>query len=156
QMAGDPKVSEADRIGLIEILSQTGKSEEMVPLLLRWLDGAKTDSLRGALLSALQAFADARITQTVLAMYPKMTGSLRGRAQGLLCSRPASALEFLKAVDGGRINPKEVPVDQLQRAVVFKDERVNKLIEKHWGKIGPAAAGEKAARIRAVGHLINT
>src|SRR5262249_27392900 len=143
-----------DRIGLIELLSQTGQPNQMVPLLLGWLASAKSDSLRGALLLALQAFPDSRIPSSVLATYPKMSPGLRSRAQGLLCSRPASALEFLKAVDAGKINAKEVPVDQLQRIVVFKDDRLSKLVENDWGKVGPAAAGEKAARIRAVAHLI--
>ena len=52
--------------------------------------------------------------RAVLDAYPKLSAALRGQAQTLLCSRPASALAFLQAVDAGKINPKEVPLDQLR------------------------------------------
>jgi putative heme-binding domain-containing protein len=36
----------------------------------------------------------------------------------------------------------------------YKDERLTKLIEKHWGKVGPLPAGEKVARINAIRHAL--
>jgi putative heme-binding domain-containing protein len=152
-LAGDAKVPEADRIGLIEALGQAGKPD-CLPVLLRLLAEGKGDNLRGAALSALQPFADDKVTRAVLDAYPKLSGSLRGRAQTLLCSRPVSALAFLQAVDGGKIDPKEVPLDTLRRVVSYKDERLTKIIEKHWGKVGPLPAGEKVARINAIRHAL--
>ena len=75
--------------------------------------------------------------------------------QSLLCSRQASSLEFLKAVDAGRIPPRDVPLDQLRRMALLKDEQIDKLIEKHWGKIAPATAGEKLTQIRNFGGALS-
>jgi putative membrane-bound dehydrogenase-like protein len=153
QIAADPKAAARDRADLIEILGQIGKTE-CVPILLKVFGGPDVDSIRMAALSALQAFPDRQIAETVLTLYPKLSATLRTRAQTLLCSRPASTLDFLKAVDGGRINPKEVPLDQLQRVAMFNQAEINKLLAKHWGKIGGETAGDKQARIRSLTSIL--
>jgi putative membrane-bound dehydrogenase-like protein len=152
-IAADPKAPDADRIGLIEVLGQAGKPQ-CVPVLLRVLAEAKGDNVRGAALAALQPFADDRVIRAVLDVYPKLSAGLRGRAQTLLCSRPASSLALLQAVDAGTIAPKDVPLDQLRRMAGYKDERLTKLLEKHWGKVGPLPAGEKVARVNAIRHAL--
>jgi len=150
----DARVSEKERILLVELLDQVGKAEN-VPLLLDLLATAKTDALRGAVLSALQSFPDARIAERVLALYPRLSPALRTRAQGLLASRPTSALALLQAVDTGRIAPRDVPLDRLQRLTTYKDERLAKLIAKHWGTVAPATAGEKISRIRSINLILS-
>jgi putative membrane-bound dehydrogenase-like protein len=150
----DAKVAEKDRTPLVELLGQVGKADN-VPLLLDLLTAAKTDALRGAVLSALQPFPDERIAKHALALYPRLSSSLRGRAQSLLASRPASGLDLLRAVDAGRIAPREVPLDRLQRLATYKDERITKLIAKHWGTIAPATAGEKISRIRSINLILS-
>src|SRR5262249_37753111 len=133
--------------------SQAGKAE-CVPALLKVFASGKSDAVRGAALAALQPYHDAAITTAVLAEYPKLSAALRGKAQGLLCGRPDSARVFLEAVDAGRVNAKEVPLEQLRRVVAYKDERVKALVEKHWGKVGPLPPGEKVARINAIRHAL--
>jgi putative membrane-bound dehydrogenase-like protein len=150
----DAKVSEGERAALIELLGQVGKSD-CVSLLLDLLAAAKGDALRGAVLSALQTFPDERITERVLAMYSRLSSGLRARAQGLLASRPASGLALLRAVDAGQIAPRDVPVDRLQRLTAYKDERIAKLIAKHWGTVAPATAGEKISRINSINHILS-
>ncbi|HEY1858954.1 MAG TPA: hypothetical protein VGG61_01285, partial [Gemmataceae bacterium] len=83
-LAVDSKTPENDRIGLIDLLGQTGKTD-CVAILLSVLEEAKSENLRGAALSALQPFADRKIGDMVLAQYSKLSPALRGRAQGLLC-----------------------------------------------------------------------
>ncbi|MGH7222943.1 MAG: PVC-type heme-binding CxxCH protein, partial [Gemmataceae bacterium] len=99
--AADAKVSESERTPLVELLGQVGKSDN-VPLLLNLLAAAKSDRLRGGVLSALQPFPDERIAKRVLALYPRLSSALRTRAQSLLASRAASGLALLQAVDAGR------------------------------------------------------
>src|SRR5262249_31659563 len=77
-----------------------------------------------------------------------------GRAQTLLCGRPASALAFLQAVDAGKVGPREVPLDQLRRITEFKSPAHDRLVEKHWGRVGPATAGEKQAPARYIGLVL--
>jgi putative membrane-bound dehydrogenase-like protein len=152
-LAADAKRSEADRATLIDLLGQVGKPE-CVPVLLKVLSEGKGDAVRGAALSALQTFPDAAIADKVLALYPAMSSALRVKAQTLLLSRPASTLKFLQAVDAGQISPKEVPLDQLFRITLHKDEQLTKLVEKHWGKIGQQTTAEKISRIRAIAHSL--
>ena len=152
--AGDAAAQDGDRIALIDLLGQVGKPD-CLPTLLQTLNDAKTDAVRAAVLTALQPFADPRLTDEVLSLYPKWSADLRGRAQSLLCSRAASSLEFLKAVDAGRIAPREAPLDQLRRMALLKNDAIDKLIEKHWGKISPATAGEKLTQIRNRGALLS-
>jgi putative heme-binding domain-containing protein len=57
-------------------------------------------------------------------------------------------------VDRGVINPKEVSFDQVRRFLLHKDEVIHQLVEKHWGKIGREASGEKRARIASIKHML--
>jgi putative membrane-bound dehydrogenase-like protein len=150
----DLQTPESDRIALLELLGQVGKPE-CVPVLLEVLQGAKSDGLRAAALAAVQPFPDARIAGRLLQLYPKLSADFRSRARSLLVSRPPSALLLLQAVDAGRIDPKEIPLDQLQQAASHKDDRLKGLIDKHWGKVGPATQGEKLARVNSILHILN-
>jgi putative membrane-bound dehydrogenase-like protein len=150
----DAKVPEKERATLVELLGQVGKYDS-VPMLLDLLAAAKSDALRGAVLSALQPFPDERIAECVLALYPRLSSALRTRVQALLASRPESGLALLRAVDIGRIAPRDVPIDRLQRLTTYKDERIAKLIAKHWGTIAPATAGEKISRIRSINLILS-
>jgi putative heme-binding domain-containing protein len=149
----DANVPEKERIALVELLGQIGKSDS-VTLLLDLFKSAKTDALRGAVLSALQSFPDECIAERVLALYPRLSTALKARAQVLLASRATSGLVLLRAVDSGRIAPRDVPIDRLQRLTTYKDERIAQLIAKHWGAIAPATAGEKTSRIRSINLIL--
>ena len=146
QVAGDPRAAAADRLALIELLGQVEKADT-ISVLLRLLDPSEKEPIRLAALTALQAFKDPRIAETVVGLYPKMPARLKSRAQSLLFSRADSALAFLKAVDQGSVAVKEVAPDQLRRTALFHNPVVDKLVAKHWGKFTPATAGEKLARI---------
>lgn len=153
QMIVDSKIGEQDRIALIEALGQIGKSE-CVPALEELLAKSKSNALRLAALSALQAFPDPQIAKHVLSLYPKLAGELRTRAQTFMFSRPISALAFLEAVDAGRIAPADVPLDQLRRAIQYDQSEIKKLVAKHWGQVGAPPPGARVARINSVLHLL--
>ena len=152
--AADKRIPEGERVAPVELLGQVGQAD-CVPVLLDLLDAAKSDPLRGAALSALQPFTDPRIAERVLALYPRLSATLRPRALGLLASRLDSVLALLRAVDAGRIAPRDVPLDQVRRLAQHKDERIRKLLSKHWGQIAPATAGEKIARIRSINLILS-
>jgi putative membrane-bound dehydrogenase-like protein len=152
QLIADAKMADADRVGLVEVVGQAGRAD-CVPVLLKLLAEPRP-AVQAAALTALQPFNDPSITDTVLSLYPKLSADLRGRAQTLLCSRPASTLALLKAVDGGKIDPKEIPLDQLRRVRAHRSEELDKLVEKHWGKVGVETAGEKISRIRSIGGIL--
>jgi putative heme-binding domain-containing protein len=153
QMIVDSKLDEQDRIHLIEALGQIGKPE-CVPALQELLAKSKSNALRLAALSALQAFPDPQVANHVLFLYPNLSGDLGTRAQTFLFSRPGSALAFLQAVDAGRIPPADVPLDQLRRAIQYDKSEIKNLVAKHWGQIGAPPPGARVARINSVLHLL--
>jgi putative membrane-bound dehydrogenase-like protein len=144
--ADDPRLADAERADLILTLGQTGR-QEVMPVLVAVLKTAKTDSLRRAALTALEAFPNAEVGRAILALYPRLSTELRGRAQTLLLSRPASALALLREVDAKHIAARDIPVDRLRPLAQQKNTEITRLIEKHWGRIGAATAGEKQNRI---------
>jgi putative membrane-bound dehydrogenase-like protein len=152
-LAADAKAPTPQRLALIEVLGQIGNAD-CVPALMDLLADSQPANIRQAALAGLQPFPDPAITETVLARYPQMPANLRGRAQSLLFSRPASTLKFLQAVDSGRIASKEVGPDQLRRIALHHDPQIDSLVEKHWGKFSPATAGEKLARIGNLGGVV--
>jgi putative membrane-bound dehydrogenase-like protein len=153
KMSADAKTPERDRVALLEVVGQANNAD-CVPVLLDVLREAKSDTLRGATLSALQPFPDPAIPPMVLNLYPSLSTALRGRVQTLLCSRPTSALLFLQEVDAGKIAPKDVPLDQVRRLAQLKDESAKKLVEKHWGRITSATSGENLTRIRNLNGVL--
>jgi putative membrane-bound dehydrogenase-like protein len=150
---GDPTAPSGDRIALIEVLAQVGKPE-CVSVLLRLLDKSQPKPIRLAALSALQSFHEPRIAQVVIERYPNLPADLRSRAQVVLSSRSDSALAFLRAVDRGEIPAKDVLLDTLQRILLHDDQQISRLVQKHWGKIGPATTGEKVALSNSIAAII--
>jgi putative membrane-bound dehydrogenase-like protein len=142
----DPKRSDADKVKLIQLLGQVRRAESL-PVLLDLFRTGKSDALRGAALTAAQGYGDPKVSDELLATFPKLTGNLRQQALGILLSRPATALAVLQQVDAKKLDPKSIPVEQLRPVLDFKDEKIESLVVKHYGKIGQATAGEKLARI---------
>jgi putative membrane-bound dehydrogenase-like protein len=140
------QASDAQRMKMFGLLAETGKPE-VVAVFQKIFHEGKSDAIRLAALNALQRFPDPKIGEDVLAAFPKLTGGVRQQAQAFLLSRPATALALLQQVDRGVIQVKEISVDQVRPLHEFKNSTISKLIDKHWGKVGPVTPGEKQARI---------
>lgn len=153
QRINDVKQPAAERASLIDTLSLIGKPEWLPVFGAIW-DTSGPLVVRQAALAAYGRYTEPCIATNVLSSYAQLPPELKSRAQTLLCSRPGSALQFLQAVDAGKINAKEVPIDQLRPVVAYKDDALTKLVEKHWGKIAPQTAGEKRSRIVSVGGIL--
>jgi putative heme-binding domain-containing protein len=153
EMVANRNAPESDRTGLIEILGQTGPTE-CVPIFENLLDPVEPKSVQTAALSALQRFSDPQIAAKVLTLYPQMSSESRKGARGLLCSRPAWALELLKAVEAGRVAAKDVPVDQVRQIALHREPQLDRLVEKFWGKIQPESEGVKRARIGGINSIL--
>jgi putative membrane-bound dehydrogenase-like protein len=150
----DPQTADGDRVALLGLLAQVGKPG-CVPVLLGVLEQAKTPNVLAAALQALQAFADPAVAVRVLAVYPRLSPELRARARALLASRPGSARLLIDAVGAGKVDPREIPLDQLQQMAAYRDPLLRARIEKRWGRVGPATAGEKLARVNSILHILN-
>jgi putative membrane-bound dehydrogenase-like protein len=155
QIIRDGKAPASERTALIRILGELGQPDA-VPALTAIFRQDPSAEIRSAALTALERFSDPDIANTVLRLYPQLSPALRSRAQNLLCSRPASVPAFLQAVDAGKIDAREVPLDQVRRILLLHDDHLNRLVEKHWGRVGPAPGGAKRARIASVKHMLAT
>jgi putative heme-binding domain-containing protein len=141
---GEPVSRLKERLG---ILADYGRDDCVQPVLALAGEG-RPDELRLAALSVLQRFAANDTTAALLAAYPKMTETLKTRTRDLFFGRPQSALAFLEIVDGKRVAAADVPVDQLRRLALFKNDEIDALVRKHWGNVQPGTPEEKLADIR--------
>lgn len=102
-------------------------------------------------LSALEILArvsdDVRVLE-LLKDYASFSPAVRSRVRGLALSRPASARYLLDRVDEGRIDAKEIAVDELRVVALHKDPKLDALVSKHWGRVGPGTPEEMLATMR--------
>ena len=77
----------------------------------------------------------AGIAARLLAAYPAQAAEWRSRARAVLLARPAWAAAFLGEVESGRIDPKDVPLDEVGRVALLRDAvldaRVSELKPRH-------------------------
>lgn len=142
----DEKLAAPERLKAIDTLKQV-RDPATKALLLAELAKAKSDGFTVALLGGLEGYDDAGLGATVLEMYPAATAAVKKRSVQLLLSRPAWATALFKAIDAGAFPKADVSVDQARTAVGLADKDLTALVEKHFGKVAPATAGEKQARI---------
>ncbi len=146
QRVADEKSPESARVKTIDVVKQI-RPAAAEQVFLTQLGIAKTDALRIALLGGLEAYQDAKIGETVLAAYSGYTPTVKKRVVQLLLTRPAWALELLQRLDKGTFPKADISLDQARTAVKLDNKAVTALVEKHFGKLAPATAGEKQARI---------
>ena len=146
KQANDPKAPDADRLKKLELLAEIRKPDAL-PFFLDLYQSGKSEALRLAALNALQGYADPKVNETALTLFPKLTGKLRQSTQAMLLSRKETALALLQLVDKGTLKPTDLTVDQVRPVLAFDVAAINKLVVKHYGKLGAATAGEKQARI---------
>lgn len=93
---------------------------------------SRNELLQSAALSALSAYDDPRIPQTVLALHGGLPQSVREVAQLLLASRPHWAKALLAAVEAGQIAAESISEATVRRLALYGDPQVLALCRKHW------------------------
>jgi putative heme-binding domain-containing protein len=130
------------------------KQPECVPVLLKVVAGPANDSLQQAALAALLPFDNADIAAKVISLHNSFSKDTRGVAQSLLVSRKTWVRQLLESVDTGAINKKAIPLDLVRKMTVFKDERINELVGKHWGQVQGATTAEMQKQIERYQDVI--
>lgn len=153
QLIGDEKTELRRRIEFVQIFGETHQPR-VVPVLLNIVEKTRDDNLRMAALAALQQYDDVKIGTTVLGAYGAFTEDVRSVALSLLASRKSWAGELLAAVNAGRIDRSTVPLDLVRRMTTFRDERIARLIEKHFGTVEGATSEEMQTQIAHYGRII--
>jgi len=146
EIVTDVKVADAERVKAADLLRQV-RDPKAKELFLTELASGKSDAVRIGVVAGLEAFDDPKIGGTILADYPGYSAAVKRRAIQLLISRPMWALPLFQAVDAGKFPKTDITIDHARAAVGLGDKDVTTLVEKHFGKLAPATAGEKQARI---------
>ncbi|MGY8655348.1 MAG: PVC-type heme-binding CxxCH protein [Verrucomicrobiia bacterium] len=153
---GSSKADMATRLAYIQILGEINQPKA-ISTLARLLRTTGATSINLAALKALQNYSDASIGKSILGAYHSALleeHGVRATANRVLASRKEWALQFLGEIDQWRIKSDKVAIDVVQQMALHKDEKINALIEKHWGKLGRATPEEKIRQMARIEKLI--
>jgi putative membrane-bound dehydrogenase-like protein len=152
ELVGDKTFADSERAALGETLGQCAVSSAM-PALLQLL--SDKPRLQSAAVSALQNFDDAKIASAFIANYPKLSTEARTRVRTALASRVSWAAEFVRAVETGKIDAKELSPDVLRQMLRHNDASLTAAIEKRWGKLQVQSSAEKINAINRLKLVLN-
>jgi putative heme-binding domain-containing protein len=153
EVVSDRAASTDDRSALIATVGAT-QHPECVSALLACIANDEPFGVRSAAISALQAYDDPTIAETIVAGYGTMTPELKAQARGLLVSRAAWAQALIDAVRAGKIPAGDVDLGQVRQMLVHAQLELNRQIESLWGKVTPATPREKQGKISAVQTML--
>jgi putative heme-binding domain-containing protein len=153
QLIADDKADIRRRAQFVQIFGEINQPQS-VPVLLALVRDARDDALRMGALAALQQYDSPSIGTDVLQAYERLSEDARSVALSLLTSRKAWAVELLAAVDAGRIERAAIPLDLVRRMTIFRDDRLAKLIEKHFGAVEGSTTEEMRQQIDRYAAII--
>ena len=145
-IVADSKSDNQKRLDLIQIFGEV-KVPQCVPVLLEIIKSSSDLQMQIASISALQQYPNANIGSVVTAQYPNMSDDLRSAAQTLVSIRKPWAIEFLAAIDAGKINKTTVSIETARKMTVYSDADITGLISKHFGSISGATTTEMKKQI---------
>ncbi len=145
-LVADAAIPDATRVKAADLLKQV-HDPRAKELFLTQLAEAKSDALRIGLLAGLEAYDDPMIGGFVREHYKAWSPAVKKRAIQLLLARPTWAIELMQQVERGSFPKADLTVDHAKAAVGLGDKTLTALVEKQFGKLAPATAGEKQARI---------
>ena len=149
------KGSTGDRLQYLQIFGEI-RRPEFIPVLLNIVDSEKNADLVSAALTALQAFDDLRVGQSVVKSLNGIPGDARLVAETLLGSRPLWAIELLEAVDRGELKPEDVSDTALRKILLHDNSRINELVAKHWGSVTGATTEEMRKEVERLMAIVES
>ncbi len=145
-VVADARADVNERLQYVQILGEI-RQPRALPVLLDLIEHTRDDVLRMAALTALQQYDRPEIGATVLRLYGKFNDDVRDVARTLLASRKVWALQLLEAVDKEQIDRATVPAETVRKLAAHRDERIARLVAKHWGKVEGATTAEMQQEI---------
>ncbi|MBT5322670.1 MAG: c-type cytochrome, partial [Verrucomicrobiales bacterium] len=147
-----PKTSASDRRALTQLLSER-RSANALKLLIGQFETEKDSKRRIELMTALQRFNSNSVGMALLVRYAGMPQRERESAQLVLSSRANWSLEFIQAIDEGKIKREDVRPATVLAMQGHKQKTINALVKKHWGQLRQSTEA-KQQRMTAVAALI--
>ncbi len=133
------------QIQLIKTMGEIRQAEKLV----HFIKTSKGPTLK-AIIEAMGYSNKPEIAEIILQNYPHFSSSVKAQAVRILCGRSEWAIKVLKHLDENKIPKIAFNFELLQQLNEHNNEEIQKLISKHFGKVGPATPLEKQGRIRAV------
>jgi putative heme-binding domain-containing protein len=155
-LVADEKADRNTRLACLRILGEIDQPR-CVPILLDVVRRSRASAVRQEALAALTRYPDAQIGRAVLALYPAQlpeADGVRGAAHNLLASRPAWSKQLLEAIDAGKINPRSIPAEVVQKMHLHADKDVARLLNKHYGRVRAGTPAEKQREMLRVAKLL--
>lgn len=145
--------SATDRLQYLQIFGEI-RRPEFIPVLLKVVDSDKNADLVSAALTALQAFDDLRVGQSVVKSLKGIPGDARLVAETLLGSRPVWAIELLEAVDRGELKSDDVSETALRKILLHDNSRIGELVAEHWGSVAGATTEEMRKEVERLMAIV--
>jgi putative heme-binding domain-containing protein len=155
-LIGDEKADRATRLACLRILGEIDLPH-CVPALLDVVRRSRLGPIRQEAMAALTRYPDAGVGRTVLELYaaglPEADG-VRAAALNLLASRPRWSRQLLEAIDAGKVNPRTIPLEVVQKMQLHADREVVRLLSKHYGRVRAGTPQEKQREILRVAKVL--
>jgi putative membrane-bound dehydrogenase-like protein len=145
---GAAEAERVDMLVLIGALPSPAPTDRLLPLVL----GQEPAAVQSAALRVLGRDAAVSVADTLLDAYANKDERWRAQVREALLSRKSGARAFLSAVDRGRLAPKDVPVDSLRVVALHHDQALDRLVQKHWGRVTTGTPEEKLAEVRRLNN----
>ncbi len=154
QRIQDEKTEVARRLQLVQVLGET-RQEAALPALLALVRDSKSSDLRRAALGALQSFDQAVVGSDIVAAFPSLPTDVRAAALGTLTTRPAWALQLLRAIESSSIPVAAIPTDVARRLKGLPGEEAGRLTARLWPRLGQPAPAELEKEIQRLAGVID-
>jgi putative heme-binding domain-containing protein len=155
-LIADEEADRAARLACIRILGEIDEPR-CVPRLLKALRESRAGTVRREALAALARYPSKKTGEVVLDLFPAKlpeADGVRAAAYNLLASRPAWAKQLLGRIDAGKIDPRSVPQEVVQKLALHKDAEVARLVRKHYGAVRGSTPQQKQREILRVAKLL--
>ncbi len=143
-------LDERARIAALELLLEAENTLPMAELR-SWLhEPAGEDGLRGQVLALLARRDDAQVASLLLEEYPSFSSALQSQVVELLCRRVDWGRALLGAIGAGRIPRSALHQGLVRRLLLYRDEELQELVTRHWGRVRAATEPEREAKMLEV------
>ena len=127
----DPKAKPEDRIAAARTLVSIGTDDTVAPALWILQDAEESQELQTAIVEMIGA---TEFSVKMAMLFNELSPGIRAVAFDEIVKRPAAALEFLKGVEGGTVDPKDIGPGNVARLRSHPDKavaaRANALLDK--------------------------
>jgi len=122
--------------------------QDLIPHLLTLAVPQQDVKVSTQAISLLGKFNDPQIASHLLEHYGAFPTATQAGIRQILLGRPESALKLVQQVEGQKIAAKDVSAIELRIVALFKNDELNQLVEKLWGRVGPGTPDQKLATMR--------